>query len=266
MAIKDKAAGSGAAGALILAVVALGLGFYAGFVMGGKQQWGVGYSAGVASAKKDLAARIDASLGAIPPAEDVKSVTGTVIEKTGDAVIIETAQLVRDPLAEPAPVRRTVRVTAGTTVTVAEPVPQAKLTALEAEFRAKQDAYLKDLAAGKQGTAPTAPSPLAEREGKTDDIAVGQEVTVTAKDGILRASTIDAVSIRIGPLTAAPAAPAASAGTVPSKDATAAEPPAPTAGQPATGTSAGTPPGAPAPLPPAPATDAPATNAAKGTK
>lgn len=266
MPTKEKAAGSGATGALVIAVVALGLGFYAGYAVGGKQQWSVGYAAGAATTKKELAARLENILGAPAQAEDVKTVTGKVLGKTGDGIVIETPQLVRDPLAEPAPTRRTVLVTAGTTITLTEPVSPTKLAALEEQFRKEQDAYLKELEAGKAATAPTPPSPLAERAGTIADIAIGQEVAVTAKEGILRAETIDAVSIRVSPPAPVPSKPDAAGGTTPSLDTQASQPSGSSAGVPATGASAGKTPGSPTPLPPTSTTDTPTTNAATGTK
>ncbi len=180
----------------LIAVVILSAVFLVGYSLGAGQaasQIGSSYQDGFNAAHQKL---IDT--GVVARDQVVTQIAGQVASVSGDTIVIDVPQLVADPLADPAPTERTVKI--GSDTKIAKIMPKTDKTAAADE--AAYDAALKKFeASGAKGAPPVPPLPEQESAITASDIQVGDRVTVGAAGDILRAESIDALSIKV--LTAA---------------------------------------------------------------
>lgn len=177
----------------LFAVLLFGATFVAGYMVGTTKggQGGSGYDAGYATGVAAISAKMEAS-GLLPETVEVKTINGTVVSIDESSMVIEVPQLVRNPLAEPAPTTRTVRL--GEATTVAELLPKTA-EELRKEFDAAIGSSKKP--DGERTMPPPPPLPFTKKAMKLSDIEIGAMVAVTAAEDILRAETFDAMEIQL---------------------------------------------------------------------
>jgi hypothetical protein len=151
-----------------------------GSVIGGGD-YTSGYAAGIAAAKKKLAAS-----GLIPPSPvTVNTVSGTVKSVDTDRFTIAANPVTFNPLDAPGPTERTVVVTDKTQITARIPMTLEEMTAANQAFQASM----------KAGKLVAPPTPFTEKTVGIDAIKTSMVVTVTAADDIKDATTINATAI-----------------------------------------------------------------------
>ncbi len=188
----------------VLAVILLTTALLAGYSLGlqqSKQSSDTGYQAGYDAAHQQLI-----SAGLLQTDQTMTTISGNVSSVEDGKLTIDVPQVVSDPLAEQAPLQRLVEVGADTKILRLEAKSAKEMAAEEAGFDAAQQKFREAVAAGKEATPPLPPSAQKQTEIKASDIAVGDRVTVTAADDILRDPTIAAVQITVQSSASAPAA------------------------------------------------------------
>lgn len=193
----------------------------------------VGYVGGYFMTKSTYDQKIESAMKYFPSVTDIRSISGTVKDISGNTITIET-QGFGNPF-EDVPLVRTVNVTDNTTITKQENIDQA-------EFQKLQDAYQKEMKkvqdsmakSGSQATPqsyPTPPVPFKTIDLSISDIKVGDNVSVMADQNIKMEKSFDAVSIAVSESVAAPAgiapAPAGTPSVAPEPAGTTHVPPPP---------------------------------------
>jgi hypothetical protein len=170
----------------------------AGFLVGAITGLLAGYRQGKSDEMRAVTSRMTAS-GAFPKSLPLHSLNGTVIAVSSDGFEIQVMQTVRNPLANPAPLTRTVKVTASTKMT--ETVRKS-----DAEFKADVDAFQLALKNAAPGTPAVPPQPFTEKTVALSDIQEGMRVFVTSDVDLTTAASITAtaVSVQEGPGNVAP--------------------------------------------------------------
>lgn len=240
--MKNAGASPAGKGALpvIIAVIMAVVGYAAGYTSGASRidsARAEGAREALASAK----AKLDAS--GLFPETHLTSLRGTVKAVSGDALDIDVAQTVANPLDAQAPLVRHVTLAKDASVIRMKAKPEA------ARFK-ELDEYEKAVkAAQEKGTTPPA-APLSYEEEKIalSDLKAGDTVIVDALTDIARAESFAATSVRAESRPAAAPAPATPTAPTPAPT-----PSSPTAPPPAAPTPPPTPTAPPAPAPaPAP--------------
>lgn len=186
----------------ILMVLAGGLGYALG-VSRAKAQYQTGFEAGFAEAK----VKVEASGLFGRGGQKVQSLSGQVTRVEADSIVLKVPQTVRNPLDEPAPLERTVKVTPETRILFMIRKSIEETRAMMEAFRAAREAYSKSVGEGNPMPPPRPPMPQEEREGKLSEIEAGAHLEVRATEDILRAASFPAVEIRMMSGQRAPALP-----------------------------------------------------------
>lgn len=183
--------------AVAAAVIALALG------------GGLGYSAGVAKSKAEYKSGYDTAWAEAKTKvsesrfftrgpSSTTIMTGRVLTIGKNELTMEVPQTVQNPLENPAPTTRTVRVSADTKIIGLIALPQEEVRTLQDAYRAEQEKFMADLRAGKQATAPPqAPQLFEQKDLSLADLAVNNTIVVTAADDISLAESFPAVSIQL---------------------------------------------------------------------
>lgn len=220
-----------------MAVIALVIGAVAGFA------FGRGGIVGPSPEVTKLRAQVEEAKKLFPPLpEDIRSVSGTVKEISGDLISIETFSA--NPFDE-TPRMRSITADSGTEITRNQPKDSAA-------YQRELDQYQKSFQSAKPGSnLPVPPNPFREVSIDISDIKVGDQIVALANENIRDRMSFKAKSISVsgvagpagipgGVIPPAPPPPAPSAsgptGSIPP-----APPPPPRSGAPA---------GAPVPPPP----------------
>ncbi len=152
-----------------------------GSIIGGSGDYTSGYAAGMAAAKKKIAAS-----GLIPPSPiTVNTISGTVKSVDTDRFTIAANPVNFNPLDTPGPTERTIVVTDKTQITV-------RIPSTPEEMAAANKAFQESMKSGKL-VAP--PAPFTEKTVSFDAIKVSMVVTVTSADNIKDATTVNATKI-----------------------------------------------------------------------
>ena len=204
-----------AAVALLIVGYAWGASRIGATMLGAGGSYDSGYAAGMAAARKKLAAS-----NLIPPSPaTVTSISGTVKSVDTDRFVITSFPVSMNPLDPQGPAERTIVVNGQTQLT--EHIPMTP-----DEQAAAMKLFQDDMRAGKPGTPPAT---FTEKKATLDDLKISMTVTVTAASDIKTADTINATQVVFDALpSATPAAP----GAPPSVPTTAAPPVAPVPGKP----------------------------------
>lgn len=240
-----KSSGASSAGGSVLAaaiaVIMAAAGYAAGYSTGSSRAANDAKAEGYREALATVKTKLDAS--GLFPETRLTSLRGTVRSAGGDAIDIEVAQTVANPLDEPAPLVRH--------VTLAKDASVVRATPKSDDARFKElEAYEKAAAAARaKGEAPpAAPLSYAEEKISVGDLKPGDTVIVVADGDIARAGSFVATGVRMetGPV-GAPSVLAPNAPTpAPTPTGSTTPPPAATTPPP---TPIAPPPAAPAPTP-----------------
>lgn len=197
MGSSPAAAGSGSKMVILVVVAAVGIavGAFAGMSLGGSKQ----FEAGKMAAKEELSAKLTAS-GLLPPEFPTYSLTGTVGTVGSDSFTLEVQQSVRNPLAEPAPTMRTVKVSAETKIVQVSARPAEDYQKELEQFNKDYQKFITDINAGKTGVTPPAqPSPVDRKDISLSELQAGSVVSVTASEDVFRAAAFTATEVNLQP-------------------------------------------------------------------
>ncbi len=180
-------------------IVALGLGGLGGYWLGSRtsaDQYKAGHDAGLNEAKQ----KVDAA-GLFSSPGGMTVISGTVENVSGDSLTVRVPQTVRNPLAQPAPELRTVKLGEGAKVVTIGPKDAATQKKELDAYNEAQKRLSEALMAGERNPPPppAPPTPFAEQEIKFSDIAKGASVTIESGSDLTSAETITAKVIRIQP-------------------------------------------------------------------
>lgn len=197
---------------VVAAILSLGVGGYVGYSLGVRSsdaQFKAGHAAGWDEAKKKVA-----STGIFAAGLAMTTLSGTIEEIKSDSLIVRVPQLVRNPLAEPAPLLRTIVIGKDTKIVATVPKSPAEQQKQMDDYNEAQKKFSDALMSGQKNVTPppTPPAPYSEKELKLSEIEKGASVVVQSADDVTSAESIVAVSIRIQsnmlvPTMPSPAAP-----------------------------------------------------------
>lgn len=194
--------------AVVLAAAGFGGGFFLGQSMGAKKHYDRGYATAWTEAKTKVGATM---LGT--PAMATLSVSGAVTAVNASSFTMDAPPLLRNPLDEPTPTKRTVQVSSTTSIIIVSERAQAEMEKEQAAYQAAIEEYQKSLAnsnANEQTPpSPMPPMPFTERKGTLADLKTGMVATVTAATDIAYAETITATEIRVNTANSIPLPPSA---------------------------------------------------------
>ncbi|MEY4744375.1 MAG: hypothetical protein RL272_320 [Candidatus Parcubacteria bacterium] len=195
--------------ALLLVVLSLGT----GYGLAAQIQWKGGYEtgkkdgfdAGKAAAKADYAQRFASLYPAGPARHDLR---GEVVDVGSDYIELTVPQLVQNPIEDPAPTARKVRITAQTKILLRKLRPAEDASKEQQAYMALMKKYNDDLARGVKNPAmPAPPAPFTETAASLSDIQKGMMVEVSATEDVTRSAEFAADRISAERMAGAVAPP-----------------------------------------------------------
>lgn len=175
------------AGAALLLMFVFLLGFSMG-LNSGKQALTAAFETGFQEAKT----RAEAA-GFLPVAAEMNQLHGFIAAVGDGEITVEADQTVRNPLEDPAPPQRRVKLATTTTIKISSP----KTLAERGEAATAFEATLKKYERGEISERPEVPSSQNIEDGEVKDLRVGQEISVSSLTDIYRAPEFTASDIII---------------------------------------------------------------------
>jgi len=152
-----------------------------------------GYQAGYEAARKKVA-----ETHMFPQPASMMNISGTVVSVSDNKLVMDTPQVILNPLEPQAPTQRTVNVSSDTEIKSQVMKDEAQQQKDRAQFEAEMTKFNEALKSGKTPPAPPMPpNAFEEKKIKISEIKTGAQIMVSSASDILLAETIDATAISV---------------------------------------------------------------------